>query len=106
MLWHFFYGNHMIVLVTSSCSHKKKVLEFLDQLCSFYELTYILASSVAADSAQAFIDKVCEFAEANGLSSKAYRASLAEYSDEKMRNQLSKVHKHHLSLGHQHFALL
>ncbi|KAJ4717311.1 UDP-glucose:glycoprotein glucosyltransferase-like [Melia azedarach] len=75
----------------STYSHKKKVLEFLDQLCSFYELTYILASSVAADSAQAFIDKVCEFAEANGLSSKAYRASLAEYSDEKMRNQLSKV---------------
>lgn len=74
------------------CSHKKKVLEFLDQLCSFYERTYLLASSATADSTQAFIDKVCEFAEANGLSSKVYRASLPECSKGKVRKQLNKVY--------------
>ncbi|KAL9451492.1 hypothetical protein AB3S75_013121 [Citrus x aurantiifolia] len=78
-------------ITASTYSHKKKVLEFLDQLCSFYERTYLLASSATADSTQAFIDKVCEFAEANGLSSKVYRASLPEYSKGKVRKQLNKV---------------
>ncbi|KAL9448369.1 hypothetical protein AB3S75_015782 [Citrus x aurantiifolia] len=78
-------------ITASAYSHKKKVLEFLDQLCSFYERTYLLASSATADSTQAFIDKVCEFAEANGLSSKVYRASLPECSKGKVRKQLNKV---------------
>lgn len=78
-------------ITASTYSHKKKVLEFLDQLCSFYERTYLLASSATTDSTQLFIDKVCEFAEANGLSSKVYRASLPEYSKGKVRKQLNKV---------------
>ncbi|ESR45074.1 hypothetical protein CICLE_v10000024mg [Citrus x clementina] len=87
-------------ITASTYSHKKKVLEFLDQLCSFYERTYLLASSATADSTQAFIDKVCEFAEANGLSSKVYRASLPEYSKGKVRKQLNKeVQFLHRQLG-------
>ncbi|TQD80729.1 hypothetical protein C1H46_033699 [Malus baccata] len=43
------------------------------------------------ESTQEFIDKVCELAEANGLSSKAYRFSLSEFSDEKLRKSMNKV---------------
>ncbi|KAI8026124.1 UDP-glucose:glycoprotein glucosyltransferase [Camellia lanceoleosa] len=41
----------------SSYSHKAKVLDFLDQLCAFYEQEYVYASSVVAESNEAFIDK-------------------------------------------------
>ena len=74
-----------------SCSHKKKVLDFLDQLCSFYEHRFILASPTS-ESTQAFIDKICEFAEANGLTSKAYRSSLPEYSAGEVRKHLNEVY--------------
>lgn len=74
-----------------SCSHKKKVLHFLEQLCSFYENNYLLESSKPVESSQAFIDKVCEFAEANELSSKTYRAALSDFSADKSREQLIKV---------------
>ncbi|XVE93241.1 hypothetical protein REPUB_Repub01dG0173400 [Reevesia pubescens] len=78
-------------ITAASYSHKKKVLEFLDQLCSFYERNYILRSSTAAESAQAFIDKVYELSEANELSSKAYKSSLPEASDLKLIEHLNKV---------------
>ncbi|XWS67943.1 hypothetical protein CRYUN_Cryun04dG0048000 [Craigia yunnanensis] len=78
-------------ITAASYSHKKKVLEFLDQLCSFYEHNYILRSPAAAESTQAFIDKVYELAEANELSSKAYKSSLSEASDLKLREHLNKV---------------
>lgn len=48
-------------------------------------------SSKAAESSQAFIDKVCEFAEANELSSKTYRAALSDFSADKLKEQLNKV---------------
>ncbi|XP_044490237.1 UDP-glucose:glycoprotein glucosyltransferase isoform X2 [Mangifera indica] len=76
-------------VTASAHSHKKKVLEFLDQLCSYYERT--LASPVSAENTQAFIDKICEFAEANGLSSKGFMSSLPEYNDGSMRKYLNKV---------------
>ncbi|KAF3444470.1 hypothetical protein FNV43_RR14162 [Rhamnella rubrinervis] len=78
-------------ITASSYSHKKKVLDFLEQLCSFYEKNYLLVSSKAAESSQAFIDKVCEFAEANELSSKTYRAALSDFSADKLKEQLNKV---------------
>ncbi|KAB2620435.1 UDP-glucose:glycoprotein glucosyltransferase-like [Pyrus ussuriensis x Pyrus communis] len=88
-------SSHLFVKVfeitASSYSHKKNVLDFLDQMCSFYEHNYLLASSKGAESTQEFIDKVCELAEANGLSSKAYRFSLSEFSDEKLRKSMNKV---------------
>lgn len=73
------------------CSHKKNVLDFLDQLCSFYDQNYILTSAVVADSSQSFINKVCELAEANGLPSKGYRSALLEFSAEEVRKHLTKV---------------
>ncbi|KAI8028585.1 UDP-glucose:glycoprotein glucosyltransferase [Camellia lanceoleosa] len=60
-------------VVVSSYSHKAKVLDFLDQLCAFYEQEYVHASSVVAESNEAFIDKVCDLADANALSSKMLR---------------------------------
>ncbi|XP_071724923.1 LOW QUALITY PROTEIN: UDP-glucose:glycoprotein glucosyltransferase-like [Rutidosis leptorrhynchoides] len=73
-----------------SYSHKKNVLKFLDQLCSFYEQNYAVKSSAAAESNE-FTDKVCELAEANGLSSKAFRSSITEFSVQEVRKQLNKV---------------
>ncbi|KAK8564297.1 hypothetical protein V6N12_036423 [Hibiscus sabdariffa] len=78
-------------ITAASFSHKKKVLGFLDQVCSFYEHNYILRSAAAADSAQAFITKVYELAEANELSSKAYKSTLSEASNLNLREHLNKV---------------
>ncbi|GLU02935.1 hypothetical protein SLE2022_201650 [Rubroshorea leprosula] len=86
-------------ITASSFSHKKKVLDFLDQLCSFYELNYIPQSSTRAESTQAFIDKVYELAETHELSSKAYKVSLPESSDEKLTTYLNKVPKFLCRLG-------
>ncbi|KAI3445630.1 hypothetical protein Pfo_002295 [Paulownia fortunei] len=77
-------------LTASSYSHKKGVLLFLDQLCSFYEQEYILASGVT-ESYQALIDKVFLLADANGFPSKGYESALSEFSAENLRSYLNKV---------------
>ncbi|PSS26754.1 UDP-glucose:glycoprotein like [Actinidia chinensis var. chinensis] len=78
--------------VTASLySHKEKVLDFLNQLCTFYEHEYVLASSVVAEINQAFIDKVCDLADANGLPSKSLRIALSEFLVDELRNHLNKV---------------
>lgn len=78
-------------ITASSYGHKIKVLDFLDQMCSYFEHEYILKSSSASGSTQAFIDKVVELADANGIPSKGYKSALAEFSIKKLRNQLNKV---------------
>ncbi|TKY71358.1 UDP-glucose:glycoprotein glucosyltransferase [Spatholobus suberectus] len=78
-------------ITSSSYSHKKNVLDFLDQLCSLYQQKYFHTSLVEVDSTQAFIDKVCELAETNGLPSKGYRSALPEFSADEVRRHLSKV---------------
>ena len=83
-----------------SCSHKKKVLNFLDQLCSFYASEYMLASSILAEGTQAFIDKVCELADANGIPSNGYKSILSEFSVDEFRGHLNKVCNNLLSFEH------
>ncbi|KAK9286489.1 hypothetical protein L1049_014887 [Liquidambar formosana] len=78
-------------ITASSYGHKKKVLDFLDQLCSFYEHEYMLTSSMDAERTQAFIDKVIELADANGIPSKGYKSALSEFWVDKLRNHLNKV---------------
>ncbi|KAM6554272.1 hypothetical protein CsatB_015034 [Cannabis sativa] len=78
-------------ITASTYSHKLKVLNFLDQLCSFYEHKYLSMASGALGTTQAFIDKVCELAEHNGLSPKIYRAALSDFSAEDLKKGLSKV---------------
>ncbi|KAK0591027.1 hypothetical protein LWI29_034667 [Acer saccharum] len=79
-------------ITVSTYSHKKKVLDFLDQLCTFYEHMFFLASPFTSESTPAFIDSICRFAEANGLSSEAYRSSLPhEYSAGEVRKHLNEV---------------
>ncbi|KAL2342225.1 hypothetical protein Fmac_010165 [Flemingia macrophylla] len=78
-------------ITSSSYSHKKNVLDFLDQLCSLYQQKYFHKSAVEIDSTQAFIDNVCELAEANGLPSEGYKSALSEFSTEEVRRHLSKV---------------
>ena len=68
------------------------MLDFLDQLCLFYEQQHPSISSKAAGSTQAFIDKVSELAEANGLSPKTYRNALSDDSAKGLRKQLNKVY--------------
>lgn len=78
-------------ITTSLYGHKKKVLDFLDQLCSFYEREYMLASSIVAESIQPFLEKVYELADANGIPSKGYKSAISEFSIEKSRNHLKQV---------------
>ncbi|KAJ6389720.1 hypothetical protein OIU77_027940 [Salix suchowensis] len=78
-------------ITTASYSHKKNVLYFLEHLCSFYEQKYILASSVAAESTQTFIDKVYDLADANELPLKVYKSIVSEFSADKVKKQLNKV---------------
>ncbi|CAL5416334.1 unnamed protein product [Camellia sinensis] len=56
-----------------AASSYSKGADFLDQLYAFYEQQYVHASSVVAESNEAFIDKVCDLADANALSSKMLR---------------------------------
>ncbi|KAK1287551.1 UDP-glucose:glycoprotein glucosyltransferase [Acorus calamus] len=75
----------------TSFSYKKKLLDFLDQLCSFYESEYMLNSSVDAEGVQLFTNKVCELAEANDLPSEDYKAALLSFSVDKIKDHLNKV---------------
>jgi UDP-glucose:glycoprotein glucosyltransferase len=75
-----------------SCSHKKNALDFLDKLCSFYEQNYFFASPTAAENTQAFLDKVYELAEANGLPSKAFKSALPEFSIDQLKKHVNKVY--------------
>lgn len=68
------------------------MLEFLDQVSSFYERNYIKISSLDTEGKQVFIDKVIEFAGLNGLPSKGFESSLAALSDDNVRNHLNKVY--------------
>ncbi|KAJ9552536.1 hypothetical protein OSB04_016581 [Centaurea solstitialis] len=78
-------------IATSSYSHKKKVLNFLDQLCSFYGNEFMLGSSQDAQSNQALLDKISELADANGIQSKGFMSALSEFSDAKLTIHLKKV---------------
>ncbi|XP_050375561.1 UDP-glucose:glycoprotein glucosyltransferase [Argentina anserina] len=78
--------------VTASLhSHKKNLLHYLDDVCSLFEHNHMLAPSQGAESTQAFIDKVFQLAETNGLSSKAYKSTLAHLSSEEFRKHSNKV---------------
>ncbi|XP_024024438.1 UDP-glucose:glycoprotein glucosyltransferase isoform X2 [Morus notabilis] len=78
-------------ITTSSFSHKKNVIDFLDQLSSFYENNFLPMSSEASGSTPTFIDKVAEIAVANGLSSKTYITALSDFSAENLRKHYNKV---------------
>ncbi|KAL6003178.1 hypothetical protein ACLOJK_023401 [Asimina triloba] len=65
-----------------------KVLEFLDQVCSLYETTYI--SSLDAESSEPFVDKVCDLAEAYVLPFENYRKALSDSSLGAMKTHLDK----------------
>lgn len=79
-------------LTDVSCSHKKNVIDFLDQLSSFYENNFLPMSSEASGSTPTFIDKVAEIAVANGLSSKTYSTALSDFSAENLRKHFNKVY--------------
>lgn len=49
-------------------------------------------SSEATGSAQTFIEKVCEIADANGLPSKTYNTALSAFSAENLRTHYNKVY--------------
>ncbi|KAJ0970439.1 hypothetical protein J5N97_023316 [Dioscorea zingiberensis] len=76
---------------TSLFSHKDKVLEFLDQVCSLYEVQYALNQFWDSRSFQLFTEKVCELAEANALPSEEYKTLLSGISVDAVRLQMEKV---------------
>ncbi|CDO97566.1 unnamed protein product [Coffea canephora] len=78
-------------IAASSHSHKKGVLEFLDQVCSLYEREYMTSTSPDNEKSQEFIDKVVDLAVASGLPSKGYESPLSTFSVGKLKNHLIKV---------------
>lgn len=66
------------------------MLQFVDQLCSFYEKEYLLSSGVT-ESSQALIDKALQLADANGLPSKGYESACSGFSAEMFKGYLNKV---------------
>ncbi|KVH88595.1 UDP-glucose:Glycoprotein Glucosyltransferase [Cynara cardunculus var. scolymus] len=78
-------------IATSSYSHKKKVLNFLDQLCSFYGNEFRLGSSQDAQSTQALLNKISDLADANGIQSKGFMSALSEFTVAKLTSHLKKV---------------
>ncbi|KAH6755044.1 EMS-MUTAGENIZED BRI1 SUPPRESSOR 1 [Perilla frutescens var. hirtella] len=76
-------------ITASSYGHKKAVLQFIDQLCSFYEDEYMLSSGVT-ESYQALTDKVLQLADANGLPSKGFESACSGFSAEIFRGSLKK----------------
>ncbi|KAK6915977.1 UGGT, thioredoxin-like domain 1 [Dillenia turbinata] len=77
-------------ITVSSYSHKKNVLDFLDQLLSFYERQYF-SSSWVGESSQALVDKVLELVSFNSLPLESYKSAIAEDGDDKLKNYLNKV---------------
>ncbi|KAK9048740.1 hypothetical protein SSX86_032293, partial [Deinandra increscens subsp. villosa] len=75
-------------ITASSYSHKKQVLNFLDQLCSFYGNEYMLGSS---QSSRALLDKISDLVDANGIQSKGFMTALSEFSVSKFTTHMKKV---------------
>jgi len=73
------------------CSHKENVLDFLDQLCSYYDREMV-PSAISAENSQVFIDKICDIAHSNELPSKNIQVALSELSVKELRSRLGKVH--------------
>ncbi|KAL3350110.1 hypothetical protein AABB24_022896 [Solanum stoloniferum] len=80
-------------ITASSYSHKKGALQFLDQICLLYQHEYMHASSAGTENSEAFMEKVFELANSNGLSSKGLKSALSGLSDEKLKMHLKKVGK-------------
>ncbi|KAJ8572608.1 hypothetical protein K7X08_009119 [Anisodus acutangulus] len=80
-------------ITASSYSHKQGVLQFLDQICLFYQHEYMHASSAGTVNSETFMDKVFDLANSNGLSSKGLKSALSGLSDEKLKMHLNKVGK-------------
>ncbi|XP_016539076.2 UDP-glucose:glycoprotein glucosyltransferase isoform X1 [Capsicum annuum] len=80
-------------ITASSYSHKKGALQFLDQICLLYQHENLHASSAGTENGEAFMDKVFELANSNGLSSKGLKSALSGLSDEKLKMHLNKVGK-------------
>lgn len=80
-------------ITASSYSHKKGALQFLDQICLLYQNEYMHASSAGTENSEAFMDKVFELANSNGLSSTGLKSALSGLSDEKLKMHLKKVGK-------------
>ncbi|KAL9229315.1 hypothetical protein vseg_004797 [Gypsophila vaccaria] len=81
----------IIHITTSSYSHKKEVLNFLDQLCSLYEQDLMRKTSLEIDSVKAFIKSVVDLADETSLPSNNYRSLLTEFSVDDLQSHLNKV---------------
>ncbi|GAB2231281.1 hypothetical protein Droror1_Dr00027570 [Drosera rotundifolia] len=78
-------------ITASKYSHKKKILTFLDELCSIYVKSFLQTSPFSVEGVEAFVDKVAELAQSYGLPSNVYRSALVELSVVDMMNYLNKV---------------
>uniref|UniRef100_A0A7N0UES8 UDP-glucose:glycoprotein glucosyltransferase n=1 Tax=Kalanchoe fedtschenkoi TaxID=63787 RepID=A0A7N0UES8_KALFE len=78
-------------MTSSSYSHRKKVLNFLDHLCALYESEFMVTSPITTSMIQEFIEKVCELAEVNEMPSDGYRSAGSNFCKEDAVDHSIKV---------------
>ncbi|URE03054.1 udp-glucose glycoprotein [Musa troglodytarum] len=72
-------------------SYKEQVLDFLEELCSFYEDQFMTASLLDYDNFSIFTDRVCELAAKFGLPSDYYNSTFSSFSVDVINKQMEKV---------------
>ncbi|XP_072958522.1 UDP-glucose:glycoprotein glucosyltransferase [Typha angustifolia] len=75
----------------SSFSNKEKFLDFLYELCTFYESLYMSTSSMDSDKLTIIMDKVYELSGEYGLPTDDYRAIFTCFSVDKVQKRMDKV---------------
>ncbi|KAJ8506506.1 hypothetical protein OPV22_007392 [Ensete ventricosum] len=72
-------------------SYKERVLDFLEELCSFYEDQFMTEPLLDYDNFGIFTDRVCELAAKFGLPSDYYNSTFSSFSVDVIDKQMEKV---------------
>lgn len=97
-----FFFTKAFYTTVSTFSHKAKALEFLDQLCSFYESQYVSMPALDSENSHVFIERVTELAEFNDIPSDVYRSVLSNISLDELKKHMHKVlNFFHEQIGHE-----
>ncbi|WOL04288.1 UDP-glucose:glycoprotein glucosyltransferase [Canna indica] len=78
-------------VTVSLYNYKEKVLDFLEELCSFYEDNYMAVSMLDSEKSSMFYDKVHELAGKFGFAFDHYNATLSSFSADVTKKQIEKV---------------
>ncbi|CAL9044711.1 unnamed protein product [Musa banksii] len=87
-------ASHFVKAIDTAVSvfsDKERVLDFLEELCSFYEDQFMTASLLDYDNFSIFTDRVCELAAKFGLPSDYYNSTFSSFSVDVINKQMEKV---------------